>query len=51
MDAYEIDLHASYALNDHTTVTLGYMLLDLDEQDTLNFDQDLLSLSVSAQWP
>ncbi len=51
MNALEIDIHAGYALNDDTTLTLGYMLLDPDEKDNLAFDQNLLTLSMSVQWP
>ncbi len=51
MQAFEIDLHAGYALNDHATLTLGYMLLDLDGKDNLAFDQDLITLSLSVQYP
>ena len=51
MNAREIDIQASYALNTDTTLTLGYMLLDLGEKDNLAFDQNLLTLSMSVQWP
>jgi hypothetical protein len=49
MHSFEVDLNIGYALSKHTSVALGYMLLDLDEKDNLNFDQDLITLSLSLQ--
>lgn len=51
MHSFEVDLNIAYALTEHLSVALGYMLLDLDEKDNLNFDQDLITLSLSLQLP
>ena len=49
LSSYEIDLTLGYKISNNLSLTLGYMILDLDEKDSLEFDQDLALITLSME--